>query len=89
MVKIKRFYTEWLPWFYLWIIASLVYMVYVIWSILEHSKVDPSAGAVLGFLPFIIPIFFVETAFYIAPVMLLVKLVKFIFFLGTKWNTHK
>ncbi len=44
----------------LWGAGTAAYMAYVVMSIIAESKHDPSAGAILGFLPFLIPIFMME-----------------------------
>lgn len=69
-------YESWFIW--LWILIGLTFL----WTIaniipIMFSK-DPSAGAVLGFLPFIIPLFMLELSMFVIPIMLAYKLIYYL-----------
>lgn len=72
---LKYLYESILIWVLLIFLGVGIDLVYTVMSILEESKSDPSAGAILGFLPYLFPIFFIKPIIILVPVCIIYKLI--------------
>lgn len=65
--------------FLCWGLSWVVFSVYLVWQAIAMSQAnlenDPSSGAWIGFLPFILPLFFLEAGKWLLPVAVVTETV--------------
>lgn len=65
-------------WLVVWVLTAFASLYYqYLSSKRAYDKGDKSAMAWVGFLPFLMPIFFVHSACIIGPIMIVVELIRF------------
>jgi hypothetical protein len=63
----------------MWAIGTAAYTAWIVLQVLLEAQRDPSAGAILGFLPFLIPVIMVEAGKYILPACLALEVAIFFY----------
>lgn len=62
-----------------WILGTIGVMIWTIWEVQAAAVNDPSAGAVLAFLPYLIPIFMFQSAMFVVPAAIVLETVLWFF----------
>lgn len=62
-------------WLGVWVLLTVVLIWMTVAESQRHLPIDPSSMAWVGFLPFLLPLFFLQTAIYLAPCIVIVEIV--------------